>query len=407
MRIKLGGSKQLSNILKGCGSMIYVGIDIAKEKHFAAAMTADGEVLIKPFGFTNNSEGFKLLLSNLKSFDKSNLLIGLESTAHYGENLICYLFDLGYNMAVINPIQTATLRKTNIRKTKTDKVDTLLIIKSLIVNSNRLFTKKDVDTLRLKSLCRFRDKLRKSKARLKIQLVTYVDILFPELQYFFKSGIHINTCYELMKVHSAPNEIAALHLTYLGNLLHKASHGRFGKEEAIALKSLAKSSVGTGNTAVSIQITQSIAQIELLEKHITELDNAVESIMLEMNSIILTIPGIGFRNGAMILGEIGDISRFSNPSKLLAYAGLDPTVNQSGKFNAKSTRMSKRGSKLLRYALINAAWNVSLNNKTFDDYFNLKRSQGNNHYAALGHTAHKLVRIIFKMLKDNVAFSLN
>lgn len=407
MRIKPGGSKQLSNTFKGCGFMIYVGIDIAKEKHFAAAMTSDGEVLLKPFGFTNNSDGFKLLLSSLKSFDKANLLIGLESTAHYGENLICHLFEQGYNIAVINPIQTATLRKTNIRKTKTDKVDCLLIIKSLIVNNHRLFTKKDADSIRLKSLCRFREKLKKSKARLKIQLVTYVDILFPELQYFFKSGLHTNTCYELMKVHSAPNEIAALHLTYLGNLLHKASRGRFGKEEAIALKSLAKSSVGTGNTSVSIQITQSIAQIELLEKHIAELDSSIESIMRDLNSIILTIPGIGLLNGAMILGEIGDISRFSNPSKLLAYAGLDPTVNQSGNFNAKSTKMSKRGSKLLRYALINAAWNVSLKNKTFEDYFNLKRSQGNNHYAALGHTAHKLVRIIFKLLRDNVAFNLN
>lgn len=387
--------------------MIYVGIDIAKEKHFAAAMTSDGEVLLKPFGFTNNSEGFKSFLSNLKPFDMTELLIGLESTAHYGENLICYLFDQGYNIAVINPIQTATLRKTNIRKTKTDKIDCLLIIKSLMINNHRLFTKKDADSVRLKSLCRFREKLKKSKTKLKIQLVTYVDILFPELQYFFKSGLHTNTCYELMRIHSAPNEIAALHLTYLGNLLHKASRGHFGKEEAIALKSLAKSSVGIGNSAVSIQITQSIAQIELLEKHIAELDTIIESIMLGMDSILLTIPGIGVLNGAMILGEIGDISRFSNPSKLLAYAGLDPTVNQSGKFNAKSTKMSKRGSKLLRYALINAAWNVSLNNKTFEDYFKLKRSQGNNHYAALGHTAHKLVRVIFKILKDNVAFSLN
>lgn len=387
--------------------MIYVGIDIAKQKHFAAAMTADGEVLIPPFGFTNDSEGFKLFLSKLKTFDKENLLVGLESTAHYGENLICYLFDLGYRIAVINPIQTATLRKTNIRKTKTDKVDALLIIKSMIVNNHRLFTKTDIDSLRLKSLCRFREKTKKSKSRLKIQLVTYVDVLFPELQYFFKSGIHINTCYELLKKHSAPDDIAALHLTYLGNLLQKASHSRFGKEEAIALKGLAKSSVGTGNTSVSIQITQSISQIELLEKQIAELDEAIKSIMLEMNSIILTIPGIGFLNGAMILGEIGDISRFSNPSKLLAYAGLDPTVTQSGKFNAKSTRMSKRGSKLLRYALINAAWNVSLNNKTFNDYFKIKQAQGNNHYAALGHVAHKLVRIVFKMLKDNVAFNLD
>lgn len=387
--------------------MIYVGIDIAKQKHFAAAMTADGEVLIPPFGFENNSEGFKLFLSRLKPFEKKNILIGLESTAHYGENLVCHLFDLGYRIAVINPIQTATLRKTNIRKTKTDRVDTLLIIKSMIVNNHRLYTKIDIDSLRLKSLCRFREKIKKSKSRLKIQLVTYIDVLFPELQYFFKSGIHIKTCYELLKRHSVPDDIAALHLTYLGNLLQNASHGRFGKEEAIALKGLAKSSVGTGNTYVSIQITQSISQIELLEKQLAELDETIKSIMLEMDSVILTIPGIGFLNGAMILGEIGDVSRFSNPSKILAYAGLDPSVNQSGKFNAKSTRMSKRGSKLLRYALINAAWNVSLNNKTFGDYFNLKRAQGNNHYAALGHVAHKLVRIIFKMLKDNVTFNLN
>lgn len=397
----------MPSIFKGCGPMIYVGIDIAKQKHFAAAMTADGEALIPPFGFTNDAGGFKLFLSKIKPFEKSNTLIGLESTAHYAENLICHLFDLDYRISVINPIQTSTLRKTNIRKTKTDKVDCLLIIKSMIVNKPRLYSKTDIDSLRLKSLCRFRNKVKKSKARLKIQLVTYVDIIFPELQYFFKSGLHINACYQLLKKHSSPDDIAALHLTYLTNLLRKASHGRFGKEEAIALKGLAKSSVGTGNTAVSIQITQSIAQVELLEQQLADLEGLIKAIMIEMDSIILTIPGIGFLNGAMILGEIGDISRFSNPSKLLAYAGLDPTVNQSGKFNAKSTKMSKRGSKLLRYALINAAWNVSLNNKTFDDYFKLKRSQGNNHYVALGHVAHKLVRVIFKMLKDNVAFNLD
>lgn len=387
--------------------MIYVGIDIAKQKHFAAAMTADGEVLISPFNFTNDSEGFTLLISKLKAFDKENILIGLESTSHYGENLIYYLHDLGYLITVINPIQTATLRKTNIRKTKTDKVDTILIIKSMILNNHRIFTKTDVDSIRLKSLCRFREKNKKSKARLKVQLVSYVDVLFPELQYFFKSGIHLNTCYELLKKHSSPNDIAALHLTYLGNLLRKASHGRFGKEEAIALKGLAKSSVGTGSAYVSIQITQSISQIELLENQIIELDKAIKSIMFDMNSVILTIPGIGFLNGAMILGEIGNISRFSNPSKLLAYAGLDPSINQSGKFNAKTTRMSKRGSKLLRYALINAAWNVSLNNKTFNDYYLLKKAQGNNHFAALGHVAHKLVRVIFKILNDNLAFNLD
>lgn len=245
--------------------MIYVGIDIAKQNHFATAMTADGEVLIQPFGFTNDSEDFSLLVSKFKTLNQANLLIGLESTSNYGETLICYLYNMGYSIALINPIQTSTLRKSNIRKTKTDKVDTILIIKSMVLNNYRIFTQSDIDSIRLKSLCRFREKTKKSKAKLKIQLVSYVDIIFLELQYFFKSGLHINTCYEILKKHSNTNDIAALHLTYLGNLLKKASHGRFGKEETSALKGLAKSSVGTGDSYLSIQITQTISQIELFE----------------------------------------------------------------------------------------------------------------------------------------------
>lgn len=387
--------------------MFYVGIDIAKEKHYASAMSADGEVLFKPFGFLNNREGFESLNSKLIQLEKSNILIGLESTAHYCENLIYYLFNQGYNITVINPIQTSSLRKTGIRKTKTDKVDTSLIIKSLIVNPYRLYSKADIDALRLKSLCRFRQNLKKSKARLKIQLVSYVDVLFPELQYFFKSGIHINTCYHLLKTYSAPDDVAALHLTVLSNLLKKSSHGHFGKEDAIALKSLAKSSVGTKDTNLSTQITLTLSQIELLEQQLQSVESLIESTMISMDSVIMSVPGIGFINGAMILGEIGDINRFSHHSKLLAYAGLDPTINQSGKFNAKRTKMSKRGSKLLRYALINAAWNASLNDPTFKSYYNLKVSQGNSHYSALGHTAHKLIRVIFKLLKEGVTFDKN
>jgi len=387
--------------------MIYVGVDIAKLKHFATVMTADGEVLVPPFPFTNDSIGFNLFLSKIKPFSKDQLLIGLESTAHYGQNFTCFFFDLGYNIAVINPIQTASLRKTNIRKTKTDKLDTMLIVKSLIVNKYRLFSKTDVSSIRLKSFCRYRDKIKKQRSRLKIQLVAYLDVLFPEFQYFFASGIHIKASYALLKLYSNPADIAALHLTYLGNLLRKASHGHFGKEEAIALKSLAMSSVGVTNTCIPLQITQSISQIKLLDEQILQVDNSIKSIMLDLDSVIMTIPGIGFLNGAMILGEIGDINRFSSPSKLLAFAGLDPTVYQSGKFSASNTRMSKRGSTFLRYALINAAWNASLNNSTFSNYFELKKSQGLNHYGALGHVAHKLVRVIFKLLSDNIAFDLD
>ena len=386
--------------------MIYVGIDIAKETHVAAAVNTDGVILLEPFAFQNNHDGFQLLKTNLETLNKNDLIIGLESTAHYAENVIFFLHSQGYKLAVINPVQTAAVRKTGIRKTKTDKIDSLLICRTMALNAFRLYTENDVKTLQLKSLCRFRQNLKKSKARLKIQLTSYVDMIFPELQFFFKSGLHIKTCYELLKVYSSPDDIAALHLTKLSNLLSKASHGRFGKQDAKSLKSLAASSVGVKNTYISIQITQTIAQIELIESQISELEQIICKAMDELNSVIMTVPGIGKINGAMILGEIGDIHRFSHPSKLLAYAGLDPVVNQSGKFNAKHTRMSKRGSKVLRYALINAAWNVSLNNDTFKRYYDSKIAQGHSHYDALGHTAHKLVRVLFKLLTDNIAFAL-
>ena len=398
--------KQYQIIYKDGKTMIYVGIDIAKETHVAAAVDSDGVIIIEPFSFSNNHEGFKFLKSKLDSLDKNNVLVGLESTAHYAENVIFFLHSLDFNLAVINPVQTAAMRKTGIRKTKTDKVDSLLICKTLAVNAFRLYTENDIKTMKLKSLCRFRQNLKKSKARLKIQLTSYVDIIFPELQFFFKSGLHIKSCYELLKVYSSPDDIAALHLTKLSNILSNASRGRFGKQDAESLKSLAKSSVGVKNTYISIQITQTIAQIELIESQINELETVIEKAVDELDSVIMTVPGIGKLIGAMILGEIGDIKRFSHPSKLLAYAGLDPVINQSGKFNAKKTRMSKRGSKMLRYALINAAWNVSLNNATFKRYYDSKINQGNSHYSALGHTAHKLVRVLFKILNDNIPFAL-
>jgi transposase len=391
--------------MKGSDKMIYAGIDIAKKTHVACVVDHDLDTIVNPFAFDNDLEGFQKLDSVLDSFRDESLLVGLESTAHYGETLINHLLAKGYNLAVINPIQTATLRKTNIRNTKTDSIDAPLVVKSPVVNGWTPFTVHDADIMKLRNLCRFRDKKRKENAKAKIRLKSFVDRVFPELQYFFGVSFHGKTCHELLFRHPRSDEIAALHLTYLYNLLRKASHGRYGKETARQLKSLAKSSVGIRDAHMSLQITRTIEKLRLMEKQLSQLDDNIKRIVIQLDPIILTIPGVGLLNAGMILGEIGNIRRFSNPSKLLAFAGLDPTVRQSGNFNARSTRMSKRGSKLLRYALINASWNVVRNNATFRQYYDLKRAQGKSHYAALGHVAFKLVRVIHKMMKDNIAFN--
>lgn len=387
--------------------MIYVGIDIAKLNHFASAVSSEGEILIEPFKFTNDYDGFYLLLSKLAPLDQHSIIIGLESTAHYGDNLVRFLISKDFNVCVLNPLSTSSMRKNNLRKTKTDKVDTFVIAKTLMVqDSLRFITLKDLDYIELKELGRFRQKTVKQRTRLKIQLTSYIDQVFPELQYFFKSGVHQNSVYALLKEAPTPNDIASMHMTHLAHLLQEASHGHFGKDKARELRVLARKSVGIGDSSLSIQITQTIEQIELLDRQLFHTELEMANIVTCLHSVIMTIPGIGSTNGGMILGEIGDIHRFSTPGKLLAFAGLDPSVYQSGNFQANKTRMSKRGSRVLRYALMNAAHNVVKNNATFKAYYDAKRAEGRTHYNALGHCAGKLVRVIFKMLTDDVAFNL-
>lgn len=205
--------------------MNYVGIDIAKQSHFASIMNSDGEILVTPFSFSNDHSGFQKLLNHLRSFPQEDILVGMESAAHYAENLTSFLFTKGFKICIINPIRTSSLRKSNIRKTKTDSVDTYLIIKAL-------------------TLHHFRQKLMKARTKVKIQLVTSVNLLFPELQYFFKSGIHGKACYELLKTQLNPDRIAKMHLTRLTCLLSKSSHGHFNQSTAVHLKEAASHSVG-------------------------------------------------------------------------------------------------------------------------------------------------------------------
>ena len=386
--------------------MIYAGIDIAKLNHFASVISSDGEVLVEPFQFSNDFEGFRSLSLVLDQYSRDQLLIGLESTAHYGNNLVEFLVAKGYRFCVLNPIQTSAMRKRNIRNTKTDKVDTLVIARTLMLGGHRLFEKQDLDCLHLKNLGRSRQDLMKKRTAAKIKLTSYVDQAFPELQYFFH-GVHHKSVYALLKEAQTPEQIASMHMTHLTHLLEVASHGHFKKNKAQELRVLAQKSVGSNDSSISIQITQTIEQIELLDRQIQDDEAKIEKIVTAMDSVIMTVPGIRFVEAGMILGEIGDIHRFQDYSKLLAYAGLDPIIRQSGNFNASHTRMSKRGSRVLRYALIYSAHNVVKNNESFRKYYDLKCSQGRNHYAALGHCAGKLVRVLFKLLSEEIPFNPN
>lgn len=386
--------------------MIYIGIDVAKLCHFASAVNSDGEVLVKPFKFSNDKQGFELFINSFKNFELSECLIGLESTGIYGDNLTSFLFSKGFKIGRINPIQTDSLRASNIRKTKNDKIDTFLICQCLMLKHYTLITQKDINLIKLKSLCRFKFDVLKSQSKAKIQLTNCLDIVFPELASFFKNNLHIKSSYVLLSKYPTAKHILKANINSLSKILYSASKGHFKEDKAIALKQLAKDSVAMDNPAIGIQIKMLIEQINILQKQIDLLDLDIKNIMDSFNCPILSIPGIGYWLGAIILSEIGDITRFKSSSKLLAFAGLDPSVRQSGNFNATNTKISKRGSKILRYAINRAASLIIWNNDTFHNYYTIKLSQGKSHLNVIGHVSHKLVRIIFKLLTTNTKFNL-
>ena len=385
--------------------MFLLGIDIAKLNHVASCIdSSTNEIVFSNFKFKNDFKGFSTLLDKIKTFDTKNLIIGLESTSHYGENLINFLFKQHFKVALINPLQTSHLRKANIRDAKNDNLDSLNIAKSLIFAKLNFISEKNINCFSLKKLTRFRSSLIKQRSKAKIQLISLLDLLFPELQYLFKSKIHSKAIYSLLKKYPSAEEIAALKDDEISNLLYASSKGHFKKEKSIELKSLAKITVGIKDTSISLHVIQLIELIELYDKQIKDIVTKIADTVDKLDTKLLSVPGISIIACAIILGETNNFNNFSDSTKLLAFAGLDPKIRQSGNFNASSCRMSKKGSPYLRYALIFTAWNIVRHSEKFNKYYCLKRSQGKSHYNSLGHVAHKLVRVIFTLIKKNIVY---
>ena len=385
--------------------MFLLGIDIAKLNHVASCIdSSTNEIVFSNFKFKNDFKGFSTLLDKIKTFDTKNLIIGLESTSHYGENLINFLFKQHFKVALINPLQTSHLRKANIRDAKNDNLDSLNIAKSLIFTKLNFISEKNINCFSLKKLTRFRSSLIKQRSKAKIQLTSLLDLLFPELQYLFKSKIHSKAIYSLLKKYPSAEEIAALKDDEISNLLYASSKGHFKKEKSIELKSLAKTTVGIKDTSISLHVIQLIELIELYDKQIKDIVTKIADTVDKLDTKLLSVPGISIIACAIILGETNNFNNFSDSTKLLAFAGLDPKIRQSGNFNASSCRMSKKGSPYLRYALIFTAWNIVRHSEKFNKYYCLKRSQGKSHYNSLGHVAHKLVRVIFTLIKKNIVY---
>lgn len=389
--------------------MFYIGIDIAKRSHQAAVTNASGELIVKPFSFKNSAIGFAQFLSVLEenSFAYSCCVIGLEATGHYWYPLYFFLVEQKFTVKVFNPIQTAAFREIAIRKVKNDNHDSIMIADFTRFGRYSETYIPSEAMLALKNLSRFRLSVSDLCSDLKRRTLVLLDQIFPEYSSVF-SDTFGTTSKQLLEKYSTPDEFSEISTTKLANFIHKISRGRFGREKAELIKAAAHDSVGISYAidTFSFQIKQLVEQIEFMEDQLNEIDAEMAKLLAQSEySVITTISGIGPTLGSIIVSEIGDIERFETSSKLVAYAGLDASVKQSGEFNSTQNKISKRGSPHLRRALWMAAFMSLRNDPALYDYYSRLRARGKSHRLATTAVARKLCIIVWAIMKSKQPYS--
>ncbi len=386
--------------------MYYCGIDVAKRKHSAMVLNEKAETQQQNFTFKNDRDGFDKLLSLLKPFS-GELIVALEATGHYWLSLYECLSTANYPVVVLNPLQVHAYQRSGIRKRKNDRIDSFWIADYARVSNQEATVKQAPELMQLRDLTRFRFRLTENIGNCKRKLLTILDRVFPEYETLF-SSVFLTTSKQLLAKAITAQEFADFDLQELTELLSHASRGRFGQDKAEAIVEKARHSIGISTFANSarLQVQCLLAQLNLLEDQCQEIDKETEILMAQLPQHITTIPGVGAITGAAILGEIGDINRFDAPEKLVAYAGIDATVYQSGNFEATETHMSKRGSPFLRVALWQAASMAALYDPQLKEYYQKKKAEGKHHGTVVGAVARKLLARIFIILKENRPYEI-
>ena len=383
----------------------FLGIDIAKTNHVASLIGADGSVVIRAIKFKNSNEGYTKLLNTIqnKLNDLSNINIAMEATGHYWLSLYSALVDDGFNVSVYNPYQIKSYRGAyNNRKQKNDIIDSIIIADYL-----RVFGMKDSklpqeDLMALKQFTRFRSNIVENVSSIKVQVIGLLDKVFPEYKDFFCDVFGVTSKQILLNC-PTPDDIIRISTTKLANLLSKNSRGKFGKDDALNMKEVAKSSFGIKFTtdACSFEIKQLINQVIFLESQLEDVDKQISELYNKLDSHLLSVPGIGIMLAPTILAEIGDINNFDKPSKLIAFAGVDPSENQSGNKLSTNNKLSKRGSPYLRHAIYTASLVAISNEPKLRAYYDKKINEGKHHFVALAGISRKLLTIIYYILKED------
>lgn len=389
-------------------TLFYLGIDIGKRNHEAGLINEKGDPIGKTLRFSNSKVGSEKLLKFINQYNLTpdNSVVGLEATGHYWLSIFSFLHKLGFKTTVFNPLQSDALRHFYIRKTKTDVSDAYLIAQVIRIDSPDETPFIEEDLLRLRNLERLRYSFVDQSSDLKRKIISLLDQVFPEYEQVF-SDIFGKSSTQLLLHSPLPEDLLEIETEKLASLLNHLSKGRLGEsrahDKASQLKESASKTFGIfiGTDVFKLQIQLLLEQISLIEQHL----NQIETVMIEISNrqehFLTTITGISDVTACVILGEIGSIKRFDRPEQLVAFAGLDASVHQSGDFNSSRTRLSKRGSPYLRRAIWQSAFVASFHDPALSLHYQRLRKRGKAHGTAVGAVARKLTHIVFAILRDN------
>ena len=385
-------------------SMYFIGIDISKYKHDCCIISAADQKVVSKVTVKNNKAGFDELLTIINSLSNpEDIRIGFESTAHYALNLELFLENSLLTFMEVNPVLISEYKKSKtLRRTKTDSVDCESIARWLMTVEYKPHSKGFYHAYSLKSLTRLRDKLIRQRSFYLVKITNVLDHTFPEFKPFFNERLSKTALYLLENYGSAEKMARMNSASY--EKLRSLSRGKFSPQQFLRLKELAVNTVGVNNSIFDVELNSLLSLYKSLVKEIDTIKKEINQLIEEVHPHYMSVPGIGPLSAAVIYSEYGDISNFTNPGQMLAFAGIEPGINESGT-ESHGGKMVKRGSSQLRYTLINCCLPLIRFDMTFATYYAKKRGEGKPHRVAITHVAKKLIRVIYALESQDIDFN--
>lgn len=398
---------------------LYVGIDVSSKTNVVYLMLPDGDKH-SSFSVANSQDGsaqlVKRILSALTSHSLDTVMIGMEATSVYGDNLVYFLREdatlvpFNRKIFVLNPKQVNKFKEAYNDLPKNDSVDSFVIAdclrfgrinKEVYIGDYRYKALQNLTRARYFAVCN----LVKEKQR-------FMNVLFKKYSTMTQEKVFSDTfsttALAVYDEFESAEALADMDLHELTAFIMERGKNRFPDPDSVAkaIQKAARSSYRlpkTVNDSVNQVLSISITSMKALESQIKEFDKAIAAQMELLPDVLTSIPGIGPVYAAGIMAEIGDINRFENHAQLAKYAGLAWTQYQSGSFEAQTTRLIRSGNRFLKYYLCEAAFSLVRCDKEYSDFYHLKYKEVNRyqHKRALALTARKLVRLVFALLKDN------